>query len=129
MFVCQQSAISLVSNFSGIITKGFGFTGLKSILLQIPGWGVAAITVSGTGYLVTRFKALQSCKCVSWNEKVRPNVQLFLTLYSVITITGATVIYALPNGPQGLRMTMLTLLQTNAYGCAYVSSLCVAASD
>lgn len=60
----QQSGVSLQTNFSGLIIKGFGFSGLKSLLLQIPGWAVASICVITTGYSVTHVARLRHAKTV-----------------------------------------------------------------
>lgn len=64
LMVWQQSGVSLQSNFSGIIIKSFGFSGLNSLLLQIPGWAVAAIGVPFTGWLGSHVSFMKRAKSV-----------------------------------------------------------------
>lgn len=65
MLVCQQPAPGIVSNFSGIIIKGYGFTGLQSLLLQIPAWAVPCVATPLAGYLTTYVPAFRKQKSVS----------------------------------------------------------------
>jgi hypothetical protein len=65
MFMCQQPAPTIVNNFSGIIIKGYDFTGLESLLLQIPSWIVPCVAMPLVGCLTTFVPALQNRKSAS----------------------------------------------------------------
>ncbi|RSH87416.1 hypothetical protein EHS25_003326 [Saitozyma podzolica] len=75
MLVCQQPAPGIVSNFSGIIIKGYGFTGLQSLLLQIPAWAVPCVATPLAGYLTTYVPAFRKQK------------SLVIALLSVISLS------------------------------------------
>lgn len=72
MFFCQQSATVIAASFSGIIIKGFGFSGLSAMVLQIPGWACASFAVLSVGWAVTRFRILRGNKTVSRVKPSRP---------------------------------------------------------
>lgn len=62
---CQQSGQSVVANFTGQLIKGMGFSGLNSLLLQIPGWVCACGMILTTGFLGTHSKFFRNRKTVS----------------------------------------------------------------
>ncbi|EIW72048.1 hypothetical protein TREMEDRAFT_58197 [Tremella mesenterica DSM 1558] len=115
LLVFQQAGVSLQTNFSGIIIKGFGFSGLKSLLLQIPGWAAASITVIATGFFVTHNKFMQRAKT------------LVLAAVAVLTVTCGAILYTHPPSSTGrnkaLSLVMLTLINTNAVGYPIILSL------
>ncbi|GFZ43988.1 hypothetical protein JCM24511_01709 [Saitozyma sp. JCM 24511] len=84
MLVCQQPAPGIVSNFSGIIIKGYGFTGLQSLLLQIPAWAVPCVATPLAGYLTTYVPAFRKQK------------SLVIGLLSVISLVSEVMLYIFP---------------------------------
>lgn len=65
LFVFQQPAPGIATNFSSVIIKGYGYTGLKALLLQIPSWAVPSVFTPLGGYLTTQVPWFKTRKCVS----------------------------------------------------------------
>ncbi|GFZ44243.1 hypothetical protein JCM24511_01965 [Saitozyma sp. JCM 24511] len=101
MFMCQQPAPTIVNNFSGIIIKGYGFTGLESLLLQIPSWIVPCVAMPLVGCLTTFVPALQNRK------------SLVIAVVSVISLISEVMLYVYPPVPganKAIPLAFISLL-------------------
>lgn len=76
MMMTQQTGVSLFSNFSGLVIKGFGYTQLKALLLQIPAWAVATITVITIGSLASRTRFWRNRKTVNMQRAFPAYIRL-----------------------------------------------------
>jgi MFS family permease len=75
--------------FGSLVIKGFGYTGLQALLLQIPGGATQLVAVLIATYLPSRFK----------------NIRL-VTMFclNLISLVGMVLVYALPATNKGGRL-------------------------
>lgn len=64
MWAFQQSGVVIPNNFSGIIIKRFGFSGIDSLLLTIPNWAMGMIGLIVIGWTCTHLQRLRKVKTV-----------------------------------------------------------------
>ena len=106
---CQQSGASVVTNFSGIITKGLGFTGLQALILQIPGWVCSSGLLLVTGVLGT------------YTTYFRTRKTLILMVSCLLAIASLVVLIEIPPGKaganKGLQLFFLSLLNGHTGAC------------
>ncbi|KAM0753617.1 MFS general substrate transporter [Meredithblackwellia eburnea MCA 4105] len=108
MIMTQQAGVSLFTNFAGLIIKGFGYSGLMALLLNVPGWAVASTAVLSVGFLATKTEFFRTRK--TW----------LLTAVTGLVIASAAVLYTQPSGKHE-KKALLTIFVSlvNSVGCGY----------
>ncbi|RXK37540.1 hypothetical protein M231_05165 [Tremella mesenterica] len=114
LFVFQQPAPGIASNFSGVIIKGYGYTGLKALLLQIPSWAVPSVFTPLCGYLTTHVNWFKTRKCF---------VMVWLGIVSLIS---EIVLYKKPPVPganKAVPLAFMSLLSIDQSAYPLILSL------
>lgn len=122
---CQQSGASVVTNFSGQIIVGLGFSGLQALILQIPGWVCSCGMLLTTGILGTYTIFFRTRKLVrtivdSKRDAVTLTVQLILVASCTLAIVSLAVLKVYPPGSnvnKGMQLFFISLLNGHTGAC------------
>ena len=128
MFLCQRPAPAIAGNFVGLIIKGYGYTGLQSLLLQIPTWAIPAIASPIAGYLLTHYKWWQERKTVSHPSRLASDNQWMLIIISLIALVSEVILYTNPPGSPNkvVPLVFVSLLSIDQSVCTPLLSRPVA---
>lgn len=64
MFAFQTPAPGIAANFLSLIIKGYGYTGLQSLVLQIPTYVIPTVLAPLVGWLLSSNRHLRNSKSV-----------------------------------------------------------------
>lgn len=121
---CQQSGASVVTNFSGQIIVGLGFSGLQALILQIPGWVCSCGMLLTTGILGTYTSFFRTRKLVRMKDYKRDaatlTLQMILVASCTLAIASLAVLKVYPPGSnvnKGMQLFFISLLNGHTGAC------------